>query len=173
MYKFLIHSCFSLLPLLALNTWAAPMSLYMEKLEDMKSFLLRMDVLEQLAAFLIILGGVRLTMYLRVHPHVALVYNTLERSFADLFHFILVFSFMLIFMAIYANWVLGPDYAEFGTQFSALYTQYRMVIGDFPFREDVSFITIYCREKKDAVSRSEVEWTSHYSTDIANPTRKF
>ena len=82
----------------------------------------------------------RLITFLRVQPRIAVLYKTLEVSMDDLFHFGIVFFILTAFSSFVSMWSFGDEKEEFRDLRKSLYTQFRMLIGDFPF-DDANSIT--------------------------------
>jgi hypothetical protein len=89
--------------------------------------------LKMIAYVIIIVSILRLIVYMSVHPRIALLSHTVVAASDNIFHFSLVFTFLCALLAWLACWSFGPDKDLFSTLQYALFTQLKMIMGEFPF----------------------------------------
>ncbi|CAD7928389.1 unnamed protein product [Amoebophrya sp. A120] len=84
--------------------------------------------------FVVFIQFLQLVSYMNVHPRVAVLTSTLSKSVDNMCHFFLVFLILYVVLAYLGHWIFGalaPD--EFGTFGEAMSSQFKMIIGEFPF----------------------------------------
>jgi len=85
------------------------------------------------AYWIIILSFFRIVVYCRVHPKMAVLYKTVEVAVSDLFHFMIVFALLFCTLAFLGTWHFGGVLEKFGSFPMTCDTQFKMIIGEFPF----------------------------------------
>jgi len=107
---------------------------------DLMALLTHDRKLRTYAYFLVFLAFIRLVVYMRVHPRMAVLYKTVCTAADDLLHFLIVCGLLFIVLLFQAIWTFGGRLSEFSSVFEGSVSQYRMLIGDFPFdqRETLS-----------------------------------
>jgi len=93
------------------------------------------------ARILVLLFFVRIVIYMRVHPRIAILYSTLIEMYMDFMHFLLLATTLYCVLAFLGTWSFGDKVADFGDFQTSLYTQFRMIVGEFnlPTDEDSGF----------------------------------
>ncbi|EER08668.1 hypothetical protein Pmar_PMAR017726 [Perkinsus marinus ATCC 50983] len=75
----------------------------------------------------------RFVFFLATHPRVAILAETVRIGSDDMFHFFILFATLYSLLAFLARWVFGDSLAQFKSFNAALYTQFQMLIGEWPF----------------------------------------
>jgi len=83
------------------------------------------------AVLVLLLFFIRVVVYMRVHPRIAVLYATIIEMSADFFHFCILFITLFCVLAFLAMWTFGDKVADFGNFWTACYTQFRMLVGEF------------------------------------------
>eukprot|EP00397_Hematodinium_sp_SG-2012_P013439 GEMP01013645.1.p1 GENE.GEMP01013645.1~~GEMP01013645.1.p1 ORF type:complete len:845 (+),score=143.03 GEMP01013645.1:378-2537(+) len=120
--------------------WSDKNLTYNEKVEkffrivDDFLILLSHDVSLRTFAYILVLAGFfRIVVYMRIHPRMAVLYKTVQTAGDDMIHFFLVF-FLLFFVLVFtAVWSFGSVLEEYENLYVGTITQYRMIIGEFPW----------------------------------------
>ena len=80
---------------------------------------------------------IRTIIYMNCHPRIAVLYGTITAAADDLFHFFILFTVIYSVFGFAAHWAIGADNEKYQTFPAALTTQFEMVIGEFPWQDDV------------------------------------
>eukprot|EP00397_Hematodinium_sp_SG-2012_P003500 GEMP01003508.1.p1 GENE.GEMP01003508.1~~GEMP01003508.1.p1 ORF type:complete len:671 (+),score=161.93 GEMP01003508.1:1668-3680(+) len=120
--------------------WSDQSSDYNDKMRQFVKIVLEVmdfftydDFLSTFGYFLILAGFIRIVVYMRIHPRMAVLYNTVATAADDIAHFFLAFFLLFFVLAVQAVWSFGPVMPEFNNVESAMYAQFRMIFDDFPF----------------------------------------
>ncbi len=131
----------ALRPILSVQWWDTRSSIeqfteYVGSMRDLLALLETGKQLSLLGSGLVLLSAGRIIIFMRSHPRIALLYETLYLASDDVWHFMLGFVFLYLILGFiaYLEFGLGQTNA-FGSFFSALYTQLQMIIGEYPFED--------------------------------------
>jgi hypothetical protein len=86
----------------------------------------------------------RVIIYMNCHPRIAVLYGTILACLDDLMHFMIIASVIYSVFAYSAYWMIGSENLKFETLPSAYWSQFEMIIGEFPFAEqEASFFEMF------------------------------
>eukprot|EP00919_Chromeraceae_sp_WS-2016_P038579 GHVR01092136.1.p1 GENE.GHVR01092136.1~~GHVR01092136.1.p1 ORF type:complete len:1256 (-),score=260.69 GHVR01092136.1:98-3418(-) len=88
------------------------------------------------AFILVFLGIIRTSVFMTAHPRIALLINTIVTALDDLIHFFISFMVIYVLSAFLGFFMYGDTVQGFKTIGSAIFTQFQMLIGDWPWQED-------------------------------------
>lgn len=107
---------------------------YFDVFENIVIYNENLYTLKQVGFVTIILQFIRFVLYLSLHPRMAVLVNTMKALADNLYHFLLYFIFINIILVYLGWWMFAElDNLNYGTFMKTLYTQFRMLTGDFPF----------------------------------------
>jgi hypothetical protein len=86
--------------------------------------------------FMLFFMLMRVIIYMNCHPRIAVLYGTVLAMLDDLFHFTIIASIIYLVFAYSAYWMIGADNSAFETLPASMWSQFQMVIGEFPFNEN-------------------------------------
>merc|ERR1719271_1373244 len=86
---------------------------------------------------------IRTIIYMNCHPRIAVLYGTITAAADDLFHFFILFTVIYSVFGFAAHWAIGADNEKYQTFPAALTTQFEMVIGEFPWQDDVGGLEFF------------------------------
>ena len=81
----------------------------------------------------------RLILLLAVHPRVAMLVETVRIGADDIFHYSILFFIMYSLLALIAKWSFGDQLSYFSTFSGALFMQFQMLCGSWPFTDLQNF----------------------------------
>ncbi len=102
---------------------------YLSELMKIQTYIMRLFFV---VGFLMIF---RVIVFLRIQPRCAILFKTIQLALDDLFHFLVVFTLIFGVAGMLAHWFFGTDYEAFATINMTMYTQFMMLIGEFPWLE--------------------------------------
>merc|ERR1719515_274051 len=85
--------------------------------------------------FMLFFMLLRVIIYMNCHPRIAVLYGTIMACLDDLMHFVIIASVIYSVFAYSAYWMIGSENDKFETLTDALWSQFEMIIGEFPFAE--------------------------------------
>jgi hypothetical protein len=75
----------------------------------------------------------RFVSYLTLHPRIAVMVDTMRNILDDVIHFFITGIAIFATLAFQAFWAFGMDDPAFESYTKALWTQFQMLVGDFPW----------------------------------------
>ena len=96
--------------------------------------------IRRIAFFVLFVMLLRVIVYMNCHPRISVLYGTIAQCLDDLFHFFVVFCVIYYVFAFAASWAIGADNDKFETTEKALFTQFEMIMGEFPWNEQPGMI---------------------------------
>lgn len=111
---------------------------YFEVLKSIVNYNDKLDNLHSVAYMLLCVMFMRLVLYFSLHPRMAVLTATLSRIADGMFHFLIYFLLVFLFLAYVGYWRFSVDnFVSFGTFSKTFYTQFQMLCGNFPFPSNV------------------------------------
>merc|ERR1719271_662280 len=101
------------------------------------------QTLRQASFFTLFFMLIRTIIYMNCHPRIAVLYGTITAAADDLFHFFILFTVIYSVFGFAAHWAIGADNEKYQTFPAALTTQFEMVIGEFPWQDDVGGLEFF------------------------------
>merc|ERR1719506_1530682 len=89
-----------------------------------------------LSYFMLFFMLLRVIIYLNCHPRIAVLYGTVMACLDDLMHFFIIAVIIYAVFPYSAYWMIGAENSKFETLGSAYWSQFEMIIGEFPFNEN-------------------------------------
>eukprot|EP00929_Paragymnodinium_shiwhaense_P075942 TRINITY_DN3891_c0_g2_i1.p1 TRINITY_DN3891_c0_g2~~TRINITY_DN3891_c0_g2_i1.p1 ORF type:complete len:555 (+),score=82.41 TRINITY_DN3891_c0_g2_i1:173-1837(+) len=87
---------------------------------------------------------VRLVLFFSLHPRLAVLVATFATMADNLFHFMVYFFLIFSILAFLGHWMFSAvNNAQFGTLSTAIYTQFKMFVGEIPWPDDVPDMYLY------------------------------
>eukprot|EP00873_Tetraselmis_striata_P023759 jgi/Tetstr1/444023/TSEL_031963.t1 len=126
------------------RTFAEEMSVFMDRVKR-ADVQMTMETNVKMVSFVVLLMlGVRLVVFMKVHPRVATITRTFETVGTELLNFLFSFGIIFVFMALTAHLRFGAQMQAFSTFRRSLLTQFMVLLTvDLPdFGKDI-FMTIY------------------------------
>eukprot|EP00873_Tetraselmis_striata_P028356 jgi/Tetstr1/448620/TSEL_035866.t2 len=126
------------------RTFAEEMDIFLDRVKRAD---VRMSVesdVKVISFVILLLIGIRLVVFMKVHPRVATITRTFETVGTELLNFLFSFGIIFIFMALTAHLRFGAQMQAFSTFRASLLTQFMVLLTvDLPdFGKDI-FMTIY------------------------------
>eukprot|EP00193_Tetraselmis_chui_P003001 CAMPEP_0177753644 /NCGR_PEP_ID=MMETSP0491_2-20121128/1573_1 /TAXON_ID=63592 /ORGANISM="Tetraselmis chuii, Strain PLY429" /LENGTH=1824 /DNA_ID=CAMNT_0019268949 /DNA_START=404 /DNA_END=5878 /DNA_ORIENTATION=- len=125
-------------------TFTEEMDTFLTKVQRAESRMDSENIVKIMGFVILLMVGVRLVVFMKVHPRVATITRTFETVSTELLNFCFSFGIIFVFMALTAHLRFGSSMEAFSTFRKALLTQFMVLLTvDLPdFGTDV-FMTIY------------------------------